>query len=71
MSHKTKIGEEVTGETDEFLFCLSLVAIVRTALARRQMYTVIGHHSVTTRLLTYLLTRWCSQLKAPAVAVIR
>jgi len=31
MSHKTKIGEEVTGETDEFLFCLSLVAIVRTA----------------------------------------
>jgi len=28
MSYETKTGEEVTGETDEFLFCLSLVAIV-------------------------------------------
>jgi len=31
MSYKTKIGEEVTGEMDEFLFYLSHVAIVGKA----------------------------------------
>jgi len=31
MSYKTKTGEDVTGETDEFLLYLSVVAIVLSA----------------------------------------
>jgi len=35
--YKTKTGEEVTGKTDEFLFYLSLVTIVRTSKTKQNL----------------------------------